>query len=520
MQRETSLGALRHGSWQERIDPAWRMPLARLALVWSAILIATSSDWIAMAAQWWNISTYNHILLIPIIVGALIWARREELAKIAPRAWWPGLIGLGGAMFVWLLGSLGQVNTISQFGAVAALQMSIVALLGPRVGLGLLFPLAYMLFLVPFGDELVPALQMITAEITIALTHLSGIPAEIEGVFIDTPVGLFEVAEACSGVKFLIAMVALGVLVAQTCFHRWRRRAAFMAVCVIVPIIANGLRAWGTIYIAQSQGVEFAMGFDHVFYGWVFFALVIAAVLGLAWRWFDRSPEDPGIDGAALASDPRIGRIEGIAVTQNTVMAGSAIVILGFALWASLASGLRADLPETISLPQVDGWEAIEYSPELAWEPLATGAEHKFLGRYRSAAGLEVDVFVAAYASQEDGREATAPASGALIPETLWRWMGGGNIRADAKVDQLYALGRIKRRAETSYRAGDMLTGSAATLKLAAIRDRIALRAHPTTMLILSSVEKAGQDPEQAIAAFRRSTGPLGPWIDRIVENR
>jgi len=82
-----------------------------------------------------------------------------------------------------------------------------------------------MLFLVPFGDELVPTLQMITADLTIALVHLSGIPAVIDGVFIDTPIGLFEVAEACSGVKFLVAMVALGSLAAHVCFASWWRRA-------------------------------------------------------------------------------------------------------------------------------------------------------------------------------------------------------------------------------------------------------------------------------------------------------
>ena len=131
---------------------------------------------------------------------------------------------------------------------------------GPRVAAGVLFPLAYMAFLVPFGDEIVPMLQTITATMAIELTQMSGVPAEIDGVFIDTPAGLFEVAEACSGVKFLVAMVALGTLVAHLCFRSWKRRALFMAAAVVVPVLANGVRAWGTIYIAHSQGIEFAAG--------------------------------------------------------------------------------------------------------------------------------------------------------------------------------------------------------------------------------------------------------------------
>src|SRR5690606_8601613 len=122
-------------------------------------------------------------------------------------------------------------------------QLAVLGLLGPRVAAAVLFPLAYMLFLVPFGDELIPALQMVTAKLAVALTHASGIPAQVDGIFIDTPVGLFRVAEACSGVKFLVAMIALGTLVAHLCFASSRRRAVFMAAAIMVPVLANGVRA-------------------------------------------------------------------------------------------------------------------------------------------------------------------------------------------------------------------------------------------------------------------------------------
>ena len=340
MQPDHAVDRSIHANWTEAIAPAWRRPLASLALAWLAILVVTARDWMVMADQWWNISTYNHVLLVPPIIATLVWMRRDELAKLTPRAWWPGLVAVGGALSVWLLGTTVGVNTISQAGAIGALQMAVLTLLGPRVAAGLLFPLAYCVFLIPFGDELVPALQMITAEITIALTHLSGIPAEIDGIFIDTPVGLFEVAEACSGVKFLIAMIALGVLVAQTCFTRWSHRAAFLAACVIVPIVANGIRAWGTVYIAQFQGMEFAAGFDHIFYGWVFFAIVIVLVLGAAWRFFDRSPDDPAFDGATLAANASFDRIERFAISST---AATAIVAM-LALFGVILAGV---LPRT-----------------------------------------------------------------------------------------------------------------------------------------------------------------------------
>ncbi len=279
---------------------AWRQALVRLTGVWLVLILAFAGDWLVMARQWWDSSTYNHILLVPPILAWMVSLRLAELRKLTPQVWAPGLILVGGGVLLWVLGRFAGFNLVQQAGAVLLLPGSLVALLGPRVALGLLFPLCYMLFLVPFGDEIVPQLQMITAVLTIALVKISGIPAVIDGVFIDTPAGLFEVAEACSGVKFLIAMIALGALVANVCFRSWKRRVLFMALCIAAPILANGVRAWATILAAQYVGAEKAGGFDHIVYGWFFFALVIAAVLGLSWRHFDRAVDDPMIDAASI----------------------------------------------------------------------------------------------------------------------------------------------------------------------------------------------------------------------------
>ena len=105
------------------------------------------------------------------------------------------------------------------------LQGAVVACLGRDVARGLLFPLAYALFLIPLGAELVPAMQTLTAQMVTGLLALTGVPAHLEGVFITTPVGYFEVAEACAGVRFLVAMAAFGALVANVCFKAWPRRS-------------------------------------------------------------------------------------------------------------------------------------------------------------------------------------------------------------------------------------------------------------------------------------------------------
>ncbi len=494
--------------------------MLQLGGAWFALVLLFASDWQAMADQWWNSSTYNHILLVPAITGWLIWLRVSQLRRLAPSIWWPGLIAVAVACLIWVLGAFAAFTLLRQIGAVGLLSATALLVLGPRVCAGLIFPLSYLAFLVPFGDELVPPLQTITARLTIALTHLSGIPAQINGVFIDTPAGLFEVAEACSGVKFLIAMIALGVLIANVCFVSWKRRAGFLVLAIVAPILANGVRAWGTIYIAQSKGAAYAGGVDHIIYGWVFFAMVIALVLALSWRFFDRAVEDQMIDATALAASPLLDRLEKARLHWIAGLAGLLAVVLGGQAWARVADRQSAAVPTQLALPVVSGWHRIDYRPAIWWEPRADGAEHRLLGRYADASGRKVDVFYALYSAQSEGREAGGYGEGALRPDSPWAWTANGPEVPHAKAERLIAEGRVERLAETYYRTGTLLTGSNIRLKLANIEDRLLLRPRPTMVLILSAEAGTASTPEASLAAFRQATGPLDAWMDRMARLR
>lgn len=486
-----------------------------------ALIALFAQDWAEMAGQWWNSSTYTHVLLVPPIIAWLVWQRWPQLRLLAPSPWWLALVLFALALLGWVLGAFAGFSLLRQAGAVAMLGAAVLVFLGPRVGWALAFPLGYMAFLVPFGDELIPPLQTITAKLTIGLVHLSGIPAAIDGVFIDTPAGLFEVAEACSGIKFLIAMIAFGVLAAHVCFVSPRRRAAFLAMCVVVPVLANGVRAWGTIAIAQSRGVEWAAGFDHVVYGWFFFAFVMALVIAAGWRFFDRAPDAQLVDPAALEASPLLTRLAGRSIALPAALG----LILALALagqgWANAADALNAPLPRQIHLPQVPGWRRVDYAPAMPWQPRAAGAEHRLLGRYADGAGHTVDVFFALYSGQSEGREAGGFGEGALTPESGWAWRASGPQAPGCKSERLLGKGEVERLAQTCYRTGALLTGSNMRLKLANILDRLLLRARPTMLLILSSEGRPGSAaPEQALDAFRRDAGPLGLWVDGMARLR
>jgi len=310
------------------------------------------------------------------------------------------------------------------------------------------------------------------------------------------------------------------VLVGNVCFVSWRRRAAFFALCLMVPILANGVRAWGTIFAAQYVGVERAGGIDHLIYGWVFFAVVIAAVLGLSWRFFDRRIDDPLVDLERLQTMPLLATAERATIALPLALLGGALLVLGGSAWAHAADSLAAAMPRQVFLPDVPGWTRIAYQPQAAWQPRATGADHRLLGRYRNAAGDEVDVFFALYASQGDGHEAGGFGQGALIPESAWSWTSDGPDLDAARSDRLTAGGKIERLAFTWYRTGGLLTGSNARLKLANIFDRLSLRPRPTAMLILSAEQRPGRDAAAEVRAFRQAVGDPGQWMDRIAADR
>lgn len=503
-----------------RLPAHWRVPLIQLAATWLALIVLFLGDWRDMAWQWWDSSTYNHILLIPPILIWLVLQRGAETAQLVPRAWWPGLVVVAGAVFLWVLGDFAGLNLARQLAVVVMLQGAALALLGPRVAAAVLFPLGYMLTLVPFGDELIPFLQTITAKLTMLFLAATQVPATIDGVFITTRFGYFEVAEACSGVKFLIAMIAYGALVSNVCFASWWRRGGFMALSLVVPVLANGIRAWGTIFIAKWRGIEFAASFDHIFYGWVFFAVVMALVMAVGWRFFDRKVDAPLVDVAAIEASPVLARLERLAVPVPAVLGAIAALALAGLAWSAAASRIAAPMPDYIALPEVPGWQLDPGSPRAEWHPLHTGADHRLTARYRDGKGHIVDLSFALFAAQGDGKEAGGFGQGALPLGSHWAWEEPGPAFADAKSDVIQAPGPVHRLAVTWLHTGDLLTGSNTRLKLANMEDRLLLRPRATMTLILSAEAADGSPPEDAIRAFLAATGPVAPWMDRMARVR
>jgi exosortase A len=490
----------------------WRAYLLALGFAATAILLLFYHDAAAIASIWWNSSTFNHCLLIVPILWWLVAQRKDELTQLTPAAWWPGLLLVGAGAGGWMLGEAGGVAFARHLGLAFMLQGSVIAILGKDVAKGLAFPLFYALFLVPMGEELVPVMQTVTAQIASALLSITGVPAHLEGIFITTPTGYFEVAEACAGVKFLIAMAAFAALVANVCFRSWKRRIAFVAVSLIIPVFANGVRAWLTIYVAHRTGsVDLAAGFDHVVYGGIFFAIVIAIILGLSWRFFDRGVNDPWFDPKTL--QPEVPR----SAWLNGITGAIVLTVLAPVAWLTLvgASGARP-VPAEIAMPDVPGWQRVQQGQGRAWQPHYVGADRIRLAHYRDAQGRNVDLAIILFASQSEGRELVGYGQGAVAPDSgAWAWTAGAAAPPNGRAERIASNG-VAREVLSFYRVGNVLTGSGVEVKIETLRTRL-LGGPQRAVAILVSAEDsaAGVSARPAIDDFIRGLGPLDRLADR-----
>lgn len=496
------------------LDARWRAHLTALAAAAAAILLLFHRDAAHMATIWWTSSTFNHILLIPPILAWLAWQRREELAALMPSAWWPPLALVGAGASLWLLGEAGGLALARHAGLVLMLQGTVAACLGRAVTRGLAFPLFYLLFLIPAGEEMVPVLQTLTAQISMLLLGWAGVPAHIEGIFITTPTGYFEVAEACAGAKFLIAMIAYGALVANVCFRSWPRRIAFMAVAIAVPVLANGVRAFGTIYIAHRTSVDFAAGLDHVVYGWFFFAIVIALILAIAWRFFDRRVGEPWFDPAKLRESGDGGRPRRIAA------AAVALAALPM-LWSTAVVAAGTDAPpRAVAFPEIAGWQRIAATRGRPWQPHFAGADLVRTDRYRDGQGREVDLAVAYFSRQREGAELVGHGQGAVAPGGAWAWTASAAPPPSGRAELIVSHGTT-REVVSFYLVGDSLTGSALEVKLETMKTRLfGGRQRAVAVLVSAEAPGAGLSARPQVDSFLAALGPVDRFADRAASGR
>jgi exosortase len=215
-----------------------------------------------------------------------------------------------------------------QIMVITMVQVLFLAVLGWRMWWAMSAALLYLYFLVPFGAFLTPLLQHFTAAFIPIGLDLLHIPNYADEYTIDIPAGRFYVAEACAGLRFLIASVAFGALYSALIYRSPWRRLAFMVASVVVPVIANGLRALGIVVLGHVLGSAEAAAADHIIYGWLFFSVVILLLVaaGMPFRQDVGPAEGQALPGAPVARGAKLSQTlpAGVTVAAMAMLAPAA----------------------------------------------------------------------------------------------------------------------------------------------------------------------------------------------------
>jgi len=400
---------------QQEIRVEWRNALIALTAAFGVIFAVFYETLVTLVMTWWDKPEYNHCLLILPIIAYLIHERREIFHKITPKPCFLGLVPILGGGILWLLGDLADANVVRQFGLMIIMQGCLLAILGKRVVLALIFPIFYMIFLIPFGDFLIPMLQNFTAEFVVITLNLFNIPVFVNGLFLSIPAGDFHVAEACAGLRFLVATVALGTLMANVAYKTSGRQITVVVLSFIVPIIANGFRASGIILIAHWSNMEYATGADHITFGWIFFAIVLMIFISIAMTFTNRGLHD----GYTDFSKEYWSVNEPVAVKHLvSIFVITAVLTVMGPIYTSIIEQRYKDY-ENYTINLKGNIRGRDVAGVTNWKPHYEGASQVFHYQQGQEASESVDIFMAYYKYQDKDSEMIRYGNG-VVQADIW----------------------------------------------------------------------------------------------------
>jgi exosortase A len=492
------------GGWYAAL-PALLVAVVVLWLFWPTAL--------SMVEIWVRSDTFTHGFLIVPITLWLVWERRAHLRHLVPAFSWQAVVAFVLAGLGWLAGHVADVMVVAQFGLVGMVIAAVWASLGNDVTRQLIFPLGFLFFAVPVGEPLVQPMMEFTATFTVELLRLTGIPVYREGLYFSLPSGNWSIVYECSGVRYIIASVTLGVLYAYLAYRSYWRRVAFIVASAIVPVIANGLRAYIIVMLGHLSDMKIATGVDHLIYGWVFFGLIMFILFSVGAIW--RQPEEP-LPEAPSGAVPKARPVGVLAGASAVVALG-----IGLRLMAAQIAAHESVLQLPLVLPsRVGEWQQVTERP-WSWAPSFLPADQTAAATYRRGK-VTITVDVAHFVRQRQGAEAISSENHVVGgKESPWRVVDTGLARLDLPLKPLsvvrYSLTGPRPLAVWRwYRVGDVYTANDYVGKLLQSLDRLRLdRSDAAVILVAAGVDTHGQPPTETVNGF---VADLLPALDKAID--
>lgn len=487
-------------------------------LVGTALVLAIfGPTFKSMVEIWHRSDTFAHgFLVIPVFVY-LAWQQREALAAADARPFWPGLLAVALFGFAWLLSELAGALAPAQFAMVALVPAALLTAFGWRWLWILAFPLAFLFFAVPFGEALVPTLVDWTADFTVAALRLSGVPVYREGAHFVLPTGNWSVVEGCSGIRYLIASLVTGCLFAWVMYRSPRRRALFIVAAIVVPLIANWLRAYLIVMIGHLSDNRIATGVDHLIYGWIFFSIVIVALFAVGARWredpAEASAQPPGA-APSVAPARRFDTAPLLALVVAVVLA---------AAWPVAKAALErvpAQPHATLQRSMLAGWTPSE--PFTSWRAVAlgpVGQQVDFVSSGETRAAMQVVL----YRDQHQGSELVTSGNRLVADDNPSHW----HVTAE-RTGSIEINGRVMAYREALVRADRLLavrqwywldgdtTTSDVRAKISLAFDRLLIRSDASAwVLVFTPVDQNLNEGRETLDRLMRAVVPaLQPGLE------
>ncbi len=238
-----------------------------------------------MALEWYTDSNFSHGFIVPVISGYFAYLRWDELKDARTRPWNAGLAVILFGLLMLLAGFAATEFFTMRSSLIVVLAGMVMFLFGKKVMKLLLLPVGYLFLMVPIPyvlyDTVAFPLKLFIAKYSVLILKAVGIAVWREGNIISFPNLDLEVADACSGVRSLLSLLALGVAFAVFSQKSAAKRVVLVLSAIPVAILANGARVVSTGILAQYMGERAAQGFFHEFAGLAVFALAVAMLIGI-----------------------------------------------------------------------------------------------------------------------------------------------------------------------------------------------------------------------------------------------
>ena len=239
----------------------------------------------AMILDWSRDDNYSHGFLVPFIAGYLAYMRWDDLATAEVRPSNSGLALIGFGLVMLSLGWLGTEYFNMRASLVVILAGSVLYLLGRQVFRILLPSLAYLLLMVPIPyiiyDAAAFPLKLFVTKVSVLSMKALGVIVMQEGNILMFPNITLEVADACSGLRSIMSLLALGAAYAFVMHSRTRDRAILIVSTLPIAVFTNCLRVIATGILAHYFGASAAEGFFHEFAGFFVFAGAVVMFVAL-----------------------------------------------------------------------------------------------------------------------------------------------------------------------------------------------------------------------------------------------